>query len=86
MVRMRAIEEGVPVVRAAVTGISAIVDPYGRVRRKLPLGVAGVIDGNLPEPIMGRTLFSRVGNWIVVLMVVIALAVPFFVDKSKTKN
>ena len=45
-----------------------------------------MIDGNLPEPIMGRTLFSRVGNWIVVLMVVIALAVPFFVDKSKTKN
>ena len=86
MVRMRAIEEGVPVVRAAVTGISGIIDPYGRVRRKLPLGVAGVIDGNLPEPIMGRTLFSRVGNWIVVLIVVVALALPFFVDKSRARN
>ena len=49
--RLRAIEEGLPLVRAANTGISAIVDPYGRVREKLPLGAAGLLKGALPRAI-----------------------------------
>ena len=55
--RLRAIEEGLPLVRAANTGISAIVDPYGRVLQELPLGIAGVLDGQLPKPI-SQTLFA----------------------------
>jgi apolipoprotein N-acyltransferase len=49
--RLRSIEEGLPLVRAAGTGISAIVDAYGRIRGELPLGVAGTLDGPLPEKI-----------------------------------
>ena len=49
--RLRAIEEGLPLIRAANTGISAIVDPYGRVVVELPLGAEGVLDGGLPQRI-----------------------------------
>lgn len=55
--RLRAIEEGLPLVRAANTGISSIVDPYGRIIDSLPVGVAGVLDGRLPFAIP-PTLFS----------------------------
>jgi apolipoprotein N-acyltransferase len=59
--RLRAIEEGLPLIRVANTGVSAIVDPYGRILDFLPLGTEGVIDGRLPQPV-SATLFSRWGD------------------------
>ena len=56
--RLRAIEEGLPLIRAANTGISAIIDPYGRILQSLPLGQEGVLDGFMPKSI-DSTLFSR---------------------------
>jgi apolipoprotein N-acyltransferase len=60
--RLRALEEGVPVVRATPTGISAIVDARGRLLNAIPHGEMGVIDARLPGP-GAPTLFSRFGNW-----------------------
>lgn len=59
--RMRAVEEGLSVVRAANTGISAIIDPYGRVVASLPLGSQGVIDGFVPRP-LAKTSYAAWGS------------------------
>ena len=60
--RLRAVEEGLPVVRDANTGISAVIDARGRVRGKLPLGHAGAFDSPLPAA-EGPTIYVRVGDW-----------------------
>jgi len=70
--RVRAIEEGLSLVRAANTGISAVIDPFGRVIRSLPLGVDGVIDSPLPRS-SGLTPYARAGDWGVGVMVAVAL-------------
>ena len=70
--RVRAIEEGLPLVRAANTGISAVVDPVGRILDSLPLGAEGVIDAPLPQPV-GAPLYARVGDAPVAILLVIAL-------------
>jgi apolipoprotein N-acyltransferase len=59
--RVRAIEEGLPLVRAANTGISAVVDPLGRVIKSLPLGTEGVLDSALPQAI-APTPYARAGD------------------------
>ena len=60
--RARAIEQGLPLVRAANTGISAVVDAYGRVASSIPLGKAAYLDYDLPAPI-APTLYVRSGEW-----------------------
>lgn len=62
MARVRAVEEGIPLVRAAATGISGAVDPYGRIIGILPLNQQGVLDVRLPKPHPSPTLYARFGN------------------------
>jgi apolipoprotein N-acyltransferase len=48
-------------VRAANTGISAVIDPAGRIVRSLPLGIEGVLDAQLPRPI-DAPIYARIGD------------------------
>jgi apolipoprotein N-acyltransferase len=57
-IRLRAVEEGLPVVRAANTGISAVIDPSGRIVAQLGLGLEGVLDANLPSA-LPPTIYAR---------------------------
>ncbi len=59
--RLRAIEEGLPVIRSTPTGISAIIDADGRLLKSLPLGSYGRIDAFLPRA-KAPTFFARFGN------------------------
>jgi apolipoprotein N-acyltransferase len=72
MARMRAIEEGLPVARDANTGISAVIDPLGRVSASLSLGRMGFLDSALPRALPG-TVFARSGNTGFVLLLMFCL-------------
>ena len=60
--RLRAAEEGLPVIRSTPTGISALIDARGRLLRAIPLGTAGIIDADLPPAAAAPTPFARAGN------------------------
>jgi apolipoprotein N-acyltransferase len=70
--RLRAIEQGLPVVRAANTGISAVIDPMGRIVARLGLGVEGVLDSSLPAAI-APTVYARSGDIPIAMLVAAAL-------------
>lgn len=71
--RMRAIETGLPLIRAANTGISAIIDGKGRTVEELPVFERGLIDGKLPKRIIA-TLYGRIGD-LPVLIISVALVI-----------
>ncbi|KPP94061.1 apolipoprotein N-acyltransferase [Erythrobacter sp. HL-111] len=77
--RMRAIEEGLPVLRSTTTGISAVIDANGIVRGAIGRGKAGRLDGFVPQA-KPPTVFARAGNALPLawsgLLLVLALAVP----------
>ncbi len=60
--RLRAIESGLPMARSANTGISAMIDPYGRITGEIGLYETGVLTRALPAP-AARPLYDRLGNW-----------------------
>jgi len=81
--RMRAIEQGLPLVRAANTGISAVIDPVGRIVARLGLGIEGVLDSSLPSAI-APTVYARVGD--IPAAIMIAAALLFVIRRRVTKR
>jgi apolipoprotein N-acyltransferase len=70
--RLRAAEEGIPIIRSTPTGISAVIDARGHVVKELPWRTAGIIDADLPPAATTKTVFARLGN-IIPLVLAFAL-------------
>ncbi len=66
--RTRAVEEGMPLVRSAQTGISGVVDSYGRVTAELGLGIEGILDAALPKALVDGTVYGWAGDMIFAVM------------------
>ncbi len=74
--RVRAIEEGLPIVRSANTGISAVIDGDGRILASLASGQKGVIDSQLPQRLQS-TLYARIGDLAFVLLLIVFFGFAF---------
>lgn len=82
--RMRAVEEGLPVIRAANTGISAVIDANGRVIDKLGMQETGTIDALLPSPLR-PTLYAWWGDWNLLLLIAAASLLAFLGPRRAAK-
>ena len=80
--RLRAIEQGLPLVRAANTGISAVIDPLGRIVARLGLGLEGILDSPLPAAIP-PTPYARVGD--IPTLIILAAAWLLVIRRRTTK-
>ncbi len=80
--RFRAIEQGIPVFRSANTGISAIIDPYGRIIDKIGLGKKGSIFSPLPKKTL-ETYYSKVGDFLFFGVLILTLLMMIFLKKKK---
>jgi apolipoprotein N-acyltransferase len=83
--RVRAIEEGIPVARAANTGISAVIDPLGRVTASLGLDRMGVVDAGLPKA-LGQTPYGRVGDVAFVLLLIACILAGYLGPLTTTSD
>jgi apolipoprotein N-acyltransferase len=82
LARLRAAEQGLPVLRAANTGVSAVIDARGNVLAALPLNEAGKLDARLPPP-LPATPYARAGDWPALLLALAAAAAIVAADRRK---
>ncbi|MDN3647128.1 apolipoprotein N-acyltransferase [Pontixanthobacter aestiaquae] len=80
--RMRAIEEGLPVLRSTTTGISAVIDADGIVRDHIGMRRDARIDGFVP-PAKAPTLFSKLGNWLPMGWAFLAIALSLVATRLR---
>ncbi|HUD95384.1 apolipoprotein N-acyltransferase [Sphingobium sp.] len=81
--RLRALEEGIPIIRSTPTGVSAIIDARGRVVRSLGLNRAGYLDGGLPSA-LPPTVFAIVGNWAALGLIILLLGLGIALRRGKS--
>ena len=89
MSKFRAIEQGTPMVRAALTGISAIIDSFGNIIKTIPLLKKGTLESTLPGYISGFTYFHIYGNLMLIILLITFLTLSFLFKKSvnlRSKN
>lgn len=83
--QMRSVEEGLPLARSANTGISGMIDAYGRVTASLELGKQGYVDAGLPRRTDEPTFYAQYGNKVPLLFCLISLilaAIPYKIRRK----
>lgn len=80
--RLRAIEEGITVIRAANTGISAVISPAGQILASLPLNHRGIIDAPLPSKLSVPTFYGQYGNIVPLTFCFVNILLAFFLRKK----
>jgi len=83
--RLRSAEQGLPMIRVANTGVSAMIDATGRVTARLPLGTKGWVDAPLP-PARPATPYSRAGDLPVIVAALIMLALSRLDNRRKRRR
>lgn len=84
--RTRSIEEGIPMLRAANTGISGVIDAYGRVLKKTKLGKTAILDNSIPMPTKEPTLYNLYGKKIIFSIITILLLVLVILQKIEVQT
>jgi apolipoprotein N-acyltransferase len=84
--RLRSVEEGLPLLRVANTGISGLVDRYGRVIAEIPLGQSGVRDVPLPAALADPPPYARFGDWTLLAQLLIALSLAHILATRHNRN
>ncbi len=83
--RLRTIEQGLPLARAANTGISAVIDPLGRFVSILPLGEKGIADSALPRALPPPP-YARFGDWCLLVLVLSAAALAIVLKRPSARK
>ncbi|CCG06811.1 apolipoprotein N-acyltransferase [Pararhodospirillum photometricum] len=81
--RLRALEEGLSLVRVANTGISGVVSPLGRVSPVLGLDVEGILDLSVPPPLSQVPLYGRLGEGFPVGLALFCAALGIVLGREK---
>ncbi len=85
LARLRAAEQGLPVLRAANTGVSAVIDGRGRILASLPLNTQGALDVRLP-PALPPTLYARTGDLPVLIVVLLVTGGAVLVGRRRNAH
>ena len=81
----RAVEEGLPIVRSANSGISAVIDTFGRVTAKIDLAKRGIVDAKIPRAIL-PTIYAEYGNLPIIIICLLILAVCGIINEKIRVN
>ena len=80
--RVRAVEEGLPLVRSANNGVSAVIDGRGRILAMLPLNARGVIDSGVPAA-LAPPPYARLGDWTFLALVLFFMAATVVLNRGQ---
>ena len=81
--QLRAIEEGRTIVRAANTGISAIINPYGKILAQIPLNERKILDINLPKQLYIKTIYGEYGNYLPLILALVNILIVFVLKNKQ---